>query len=52
MSVRHFLDLSMPGGDAIAAMLADAIDRKAARAGWPKGTAGRRCAARRATCWR
>jgi ornithine carbamoyltransferase len=35
---RHFLDLSDAGGDAIAAMLADAIDRKAARAGWPKGT--------------
>ena len=36
---RHFLDLSDAGGDAIAAMLADAIDRKEARAGWPKGTA-------------
>jgi ornithine carbamoyltransferase len=35
--VRHFLDLGDAGGDAIAAMLADAIDRKAARAGWPKG---------------
>ena len=35
--VRHFLDLSDAGGDAIAAMIADAIDRKAARAGWPKG---------------
>jgi ornithine carbamoyltransferase len=35
--IRHFLDLSDAGGDAIAAMLADAIDRKAARAGWPKG---------------
>lgn len=34
---RHFRDLSDAGGDAIAAMLADAIDRKAARAGWPKG---------------
>ena len=34
---RHFLDLSDAGGDAIAAMLADAQDRKAARAGWPKG---------------
>jgi ornithine carbamoyltransferase len=33
----HFLNLSDAGGDAIAAMLADAIDRKAARAGWPKG---------------
>ena len=37
MMVRHFLDLSDAGGDAIAAMIADAIDRKAARAGWPKG---------------
>lgn len=37
--VRHFLNLSDAGPDAIAAMLADAIDRKAARAGWPKGRA-------------
>lgn len=36
-SLRHFLDLSDPGGDAIAAMINDAIDRKAARQGWPKG---------------
>lgn len=35
--LRHFLDLSDAGGDAIAAMLNDAIDRKAARAGWTKG---------------
>ena len=35
--VRHFLALSDAGGDAIAAMIADAIDRKAARTGWPKG---------------
>ncbi|RHW19362.1 ornithine carbamoyltransferase [Sphingomonas gilva] len=35
--MRHFLNLSDAGPDAIAAMLADAIDRKAARAGWPKG---------------
>ncbi len=34
---RHFLSLSAAGGDAIAAMLSDAIDRKTARAGWPKG---------------
>jgi len=34
---RHFLDLSDAGGDGIAAMLADALDRKAARAGRPKG---------------
>jgi ornithine carbamoyltransferase len=37
MALRHFLDLSDAGGDAIAAMLGDAIDRKAARSGWPKG---------------
>jgi ornithine carbamoyltransferase len=36
---RHFLNLSDAGGDAIAEMLADAMDRKAARAGWPKGKA-------------
>ncbi len=37
MSPRHFLALSDAGGDAVAAMLGDAIDRKAARAHWPKG---------------
>ncbi|MBX9814828.1 MAG: ornithine carbamoyltransferase [Proteobacteria bacterium SG_bin5] len=36
--MRHFLNLSDAGGDAIAAMINDALDRKAARAGWPKGT--------------
>ncbi len=36
---RHFLNLSDAGGDAVAAMLNDAQDRKAARAGWPKGRA-------------
>jgi ornithine carbamoyltransferase len=36
MAVRHFLDLSDAGGDAIAAMLNDAQDRKAARSGWMK----------------
>jgi ornithine carbamoyltransferase len=35
--LRHFLDLTDAGGDAIAAMLADALDRKAARRDWPKG---------------
>lgn len=35
--VRSFLDLSDAGGEAIAAMIADAIGRKAARQGWPKG---------------
>ena len=34
---RHFLNLTDAGGDAIAAMLADALDRKAARQSWPKG---------------
>jgi ornithine carbamoyltransferase len=34
---RHFLNLSDAGPDGIAAILADALDRKAARAGWPKG---------------
>ena len=33
----HFLNLSDAGADAIAAMINDAIDSKAARAGWPKG---------------
>lgn len=38
---RHFLNLSDAGGDAMAAMLADALDRKSARvaAGSPKGAA-------------
>jgi ornithine carbamoyltransferase len=35
--MKHFLDLSDAGGDDIAAMINDAIDRKAARAGLPKG---------------
>ena len=34
---RHFLDLSDAGGDALAAMLNDAMERKAARKAWPKG---------------
>jgi len=37
VSARHFLDLADAGGGAVAAMLNDALDRKAARAGWPKG---------------
>jgi len=37
MTIRHFLNLSDAGADGVAAMLADAIDRKAARAGWAKG---------------
>lgn len=35
--ISHFLNLSDAGGNAIAAMINDAIDRKAARAGLPKG---------------
>jgi len=35
--MRNFLSLSDAGPDGVAAMLADALDRKAARAGWPKG---------------
>ena len=35
--LRHFLDLSNAGPDALRAILADAHARKAARAGWPKG---------------
>ncbi len=34
---RHFLNLADAGGDAIAAMIADAIDRKAVRESFPKG---------------
>ncbi len=34
---RHFIDLTDAGGDAVAAMLGDALDRKAARASWSKG---------------
>jgi ornithine carbamoyltransferase len=37
--MRHFLDLSSAGADGVAAILADALDRKAARAGWAKGRA-------------
>jgi ornithine carbamoyltransferase len=37
MTIRHFLDLSDAGSAAIAAMLADAASRKAARKSWPKG---------------
>jgi len=35
--MRHFIDLTDAGPDAIAAMLNDAMARKQARAGWPKG---------------
>lgn len=36
---RHFLNLADAGGDGVVAMLNDALDRKPARAGWPKGKA-------------
>ncbi|HEX8446565.1 MAG TPA: ornithine carbamoyltransferase [Sphingomonas sp.] len=36
---RNFIDLTDAGADAIAAMLGDALDRKTARDGWPKGKA-------------
>lgn len=36
---RHFLNLGDAGGDALSAMLNDALTRKGARAGWPKGKA-------------
>lgn len=39
MSGRHFLNLADAGGDALAAMINDAIDRKAARSSLPKGVA-------------
>ncbi len=35
--MRHLLNLSDAGGDMVATMIADAIDRKAARVGWPRG---------------
>ena len=41
MTVRHFLNLADAGGDAIAAMIADAIDRKGARGELPKGAVDR-----------
>lgn len=37
--LRHFLSLADAGADGVAAMLADALDRKRARAGRPKGAA-------------
>ena len=36
---RHFLNLADAGGDAVSAMLNDALDRKLARKGWAKGRA-------------
>ena len=37
MTARRFLNLSDAGGEAIAAILGEAMARKEARAGWPKG---------------
>lgn len=37
MTLRHFLNLADAGGEAIAAMLNEAMERKERRAGWPKG---------------
>mgnify|MGYP000457014732 CR=1 FL=1 len=37
MAIRHFLDLSDAGPDALSAILSDAQERKSARAGWAKG---------------
>ncbi len=39
MQQRDFLSLSDAGGDAVAAVLGNAIDRKTARADWPRGQA-------------
>ena len=39
MSLRHLLNLSDAGGEAIAAILNEAMERKERRAGWPKGKA-------------
>ena len=36
-SLRHFLNLGDAGAEAIAHMLGEAAERKARRAGWPKG---------------
>ncbi|WP_230279247.1 ornithine carbamoyltransferase [Croceicoccus sp. Ery15] len=37
MTVRHLLDLADAGGDALQAMIDDALARKSAREGWTKG---------------
>jgi len=37
MTARHFTSLSDAGGDALAAIIGDALDRKSARRGWAKG---------------
>ena len=37
MTPRHFLNLGDAGGDAIAAILGEAMARKEARSGWPRG---------------
>jgi ornithine carbamoyltransferase len=37
VTIRHFLNLADAGGEAIAAILGEAMERKQRRAGWPKG---------------
>jgi ornithine carbamoyltransferase len=37
VTLRHFLNLSDAGGEAVAAILGEAMERKEKRAGWPKG---------------
>ena len=39
MSLRHFLGLCDAGADGLAAILGEAMSRKQARAGWPRGKA-------------
>src|SRR5215218_896542 len=39
MSLRHFLGLCDAGADGLAAILGEAMNRKQARAGWPRGKA-------------
>jgi len=39
VNVRHFLNLKDAGAEAVAAILGEAMARKEARAGWPKGKA-------------
>jgi ornithine carbamoyltransferase len=51
MSSRRFLNLSDVGGEDIAAILGEAMARKEARAGWPKGKVDED-ARWPAMCWR
>jgi hypothetical protein len=49
---RHFLNLSDAGGDAIAAMLNDAIEPQGGACGQAQRHGGCGCAARRVIPWR